>query len=226
MRYTVLLLDDDSDILTINSKYLCKAGYNVTTFTDPLEALKKIPQLNPDIVISDRMMPGMDGMTFCNKLHALYDIPLIFLTGKVAEDDRVDGLLNGADDYMIKPYSLKELDARIQVVLKRKEKKNTDILDFTPLIINTRDHKVYYEKEEIPLSKREYEFLILLVSSPGRMFTFEEIGKHLFGSFLNPDRGSIMVYASRLRKKIELYSGADNIIETIRSQGYQFIKPH
>ena len=226
MGYSVVLLDDDVTILTVNARYLTKAGNRVITFSDPVEALSRIPKMNPDIIVSDRMMPGMDGMTFCQKLHQLTDIPLIFLTGKVSEDDRVEGLLNGADDYIIKPYSLKELDARIRVVLKRRTKKEQNVIQYPPLELHLIEHKVLYKGEEIPLAKREYELFTLLATSPDTLFTFGDIGRALPGSYLESDRSSIMVYASRLRKKLELYSGTNNMIETVRSKGYRFIKPH
>ena len=116
---TLLLIDDDDEVLSINCKYLSGEDYSVYTASNPTDALKLICQISPDCIILDIMMPQADGYQVCKKIRTFSDVPIIFLTGKSSEDDKINGLLTGADDYMVKPYSLRELRARIDVLLRR-----------------------------------------------------------------------------------------------------------
>lgn len=228
MGSVIMLVDDDIDILKVNLAYLKKEGYKVCAYDNPKTALADLESRNPDCIVLDRMMPGMDGVETCKAIKAIKDIPVIFLTGKASEDDRVDGLMSGADDYLVKPYSLKELSARIYVQLRRHYadgRNNQTVLSYPPLEINVIDHKVFYDGTEIPLSKKEYDLFYLLVQKPGTVFSFEDIGMAVSGAYIEQDRRTIMVNASRLRKKIEEYSGRDDIIETVWSKGYKFVIP-
>jgi len=142
----VLLIDDDKEIVQINAKYLQNAGYTVAVSTEPQNVLAYIEKFHPQCIVSDVMMPNVDGFTLCAMVREKYSIPIILLTGKTSEDDKVEGLLSGADDYMVKPYSLRELEARIRVNVKRykKDEKKTDsVLDYYPLRIDIALHKVF-----------------------------------------------------------------------------------
>ena len=232
----LLLIDDDKEVIKINAKYFRQLQYEVEYATNAKSALKK--SFTPDCIIMDVMMPGMDGFKACTKIKETCNAPIIFLTGRDSEDDKIHGLLLGADDYMVKPYSLRELEVRIQVLIRRYQSAGPSAaslsggLDFSLLHIDKERHKAYYKKrnsdesfsrEEIQLTNKEYDMLALLASSPGKVFTFEEIGNAVWGGYIESDRKTIMVTASRLRKKLALYQGLSKYIETVWSQGYQFI---
>lgn len=221
----VLLIDDDKEVVNINAKYLQNAGYQVAITTDPLKVLAYIEKFHPQCIVSDVMMPGLDGFALCELVREKWDIPIILLTGKSSEDDKVEGLLCGADDYMVKPYSLRELEARIRVNIRRHKgdkNKSDTIIRYEPLKIDITAHKVFCNEEEIVLSNREYELLYYLITNAGRVVTFQEIGEKIWGVYSESDRRSIMVNLSRLRKRLEAYAELANIIETVWGQGYLF----
>lgn len=221
----LMLIDDDKEVLAINYKYFQKKGYEVSVYASAVQAIKALQNIHPDCIVLDVMMPELDGFHAFPKIRKVTKAPVIFLTGRTDENDKINGLLLGADDYMIKPYSLRELEVRIMVQLRKNSISNTkNHLEFPPLSIDTTSHKIFYnESEEIILSNREYEFFYLLATHPRETLTFSFIGEALWGTYSDSDRRTIMVIASRLRKKICSYSGLENIIETVWSQGYQFI---
>ena len=219
----IFFIDDDLDVLQINKKYFTNAGYSVQVFDNVKNALNAISKNKPDCIILDVMMPEIDGFDALPKIKNLCHCPVIFLSGKDSEDDKIKGLLSGADDYMVKPYSLGELAARIQLQIRKNTAVNDDsILNFTPLNINTRKHKAYYYEEEIALSNKEYDLLLLLASKAGQSIGYEEIGNTLYNAYIDEDRRSIMVLTSRLRKKLGLYTGLENAIESLYGKGYRF----
>ena len=223
---TLLLIDDDKEVLTINTKYFKQLHYEVKAVTNAKSALTLLQTFSPDCIIMDVMMPGMDGFKACTKIKEICPAPVIFLTGKDTEDDKIQGLLLGADDYMVKPYSLRELEVRIQVLIRRYQNTSAskpNILEHPPLRLDLSKHKAYYQDDEISLSNKEYDLLYLLAASPNRVFTFEEIGNAIWNTYLESDRKTIMVTASRLRKKLDAYPGLSHFIETVWSQGYQFV---
>ena len=223
---TLLLIDDDKEVLTINTKYFKQLHYEVKAVTNARSALTLLQTFSPDCIIMDVMMPGMDGFKACTKIKEICPTPIIFLTGKDTEDDKIQGLLLGADDYMVKPYSLRELEVRIQVLIRRYQNTSAskpNILEHPPLRLDLSKHKAYYQDDEISLSIKEYDLLYLLAASPNRVFTFEEIGNAIWNTYLESDRKTIMVTASRLRKKLDAYPGLSHFIETVWSQGYQFV---
>lgn len=228
MAATVMLIDDDKEVLEINSKYLVSEGFHVITTSNPMLFLSLLETKKPDCLVLDIMMPVMDGYELCERIRKVSNVPIIFLTGKSSEDDKIKGLVTGADDYIVKPYSLKELKARIDVILRRVNQlsapSNDDAhkLTFGNLVIDKVAHKAYYCDEEISLANREYEVLIYLASNPNRDLSFEEIGTALFGTYTELDRRSVMVNVSRLRKKFNLSFELENMIETVWSKGYRF----
>lgn len=223
--HTVLLIDDDIEVLNLNAKYLKNCGYHVITAENFQKGKAAIIEKKPDCIILDVMMPVVNGFYACQEFRKQIDVPIIFLTGLVSEENKIKGLLLGADDYMVKPYSLKELSTRILVNIRRYEALSHKIsqLVFGTLSIQPEVHKAYYEKEEIPLSNREYELLLYLAKNAGRILTFDQIGEHVWGCYREEDRRVIMVNTSRLRKKLGGYPGLENIIETVWSQGYKFV---
>lgn len=223
----LLLIDDDKEVLTINMKYFRNEGYEVKATTGATVGLRLIEEFQPDCIILDIMMPKMDGFSACSEIKKITNAPIIFLTGKTEEDDKIKGLLLGADDYMIKPYSLRELSARVQVLIRRCSASASapvlNRLDFPPLSLDIARRKAYYNEEEIQLSNREYELLYYLASKPNEIVSFQELTEIMFGSYSDSDRRTVMVTASRLRKKMELYTGLADLIETAWGKGYQFV---
>ncbi len=223
----LMIVDDDTDVLDLNKSYFEKEGYDVITFDRVKDAIKALSTAKPDCILLDIMMPELDGLTALPEIKKSSIAPVIFLTGKDTDEDKVTGLLSGADDYVVKPYSLKELSARITVQLRRGQTvKNNNIIYFPPLTIDLINHKLFYNDEDVPISNREFELLYMLASHPGKIITFEEIGTKIWKIYQESDRRSIMVMASRLRKKLESYSGLENCIETRYGKGYKFIIPH
>lgn len=228
--YTILFIDDDKDVLDINCKYFQKLGWTIISSNSAKEGYLSIKKYNPNCIILDVMMPEVNGFSACKTFRNITNVPIIFLTGRVSEDDKIQGLLLGADDYITKPYSLRELGARIEANIKRHQTMtslqfNTAddfILHFPPLAIDINAHKVFCNEEEISLSNREFELLLFLAKHVNEPVTFEAIGEKIWGSYSDNDRRSIMVNTSRLRKKLERYSGLETIIETVWSKGYQF----
>ncbi|MCR5723107.1 MAG: response regulator transcription factor [Lachnospiraceae bacterium] len=220
----LLLVDDDTEVLAVNKRYFEQDGFLIRTAASAEDAYRVLNEFKPDCILLDVMMPGTDGFEACAKIKQLSGgAPVIFLTGRVSEDDKVEGLMLGADDYIEKPYSLKELKARVTVQLRKKvavAPKPSNILSVPPLKIDILAHKTYYGDTEIPLSNREYDLLHLLADKKNTVVSFEEIGTAFFGIYSDADRRTVMVTASRMRKKLEDYTGLDNIIETVYSKGY------
>ena len=220
----LLLIDDDAEVLEINQKYL---SFTVYTASNPQTGIQYAKKLQPDCILLDIMMPEMDGYEVCTQIRSFSTVPIIFLTGKNSEDDKVGGLIAGADDYIVKPYSLRELKARIDVILRRFQRTssqpNDHVLTFQNLTIDKLAHKAFYKDEDLLLTNREYEVLLYLATHPNEEVTFEELGTTLFGTYQETDRRSVMVNVSRLRKKMTVSFELENMIETIWSKGYKFI---
>lgn len=225
---TLLMIDDDTEVLEINKKFFTEQGYKVVTTDKPMECTALMKAHKPDCIVLDVMMPEIDGYTLCSVIRKTSSVPIIFLTGKGSEDDKINGLVTGADDYIIKPYSLKELKARIDVVLRRvsmmnKESEAAGKLVFGNLTIDKMGHKALFKDEDLELTNREYEVLLYMAERPNKEVTFEELGTQLFGFYSDSDRRSVMVNVSRLRKKMEIDFELENMIETVWSKGYKFV---
>lgn len=227
MKHKLLLVDDDKEVLGINKTYFEEEGYLVAAATSVKEAMAYMKQTTFSCIVLDVMMPHVDGLTFCKTIRKYSDVPIIFLSGNVEEEDRINGLLLGADDYLTKPFSLRELSVRIGMHIRRHEasrkaSNSSSLLEFPPMVIDVLSHKVFWNEEEIPLSNKEFVLLHLLAGKAEEPCTFEEIGEAIWGSYIDSDRRSIMVIVSRLRKKLENYTSLDHIIESVWSKGYRF----
>ena len=220
----ILLVDDDVEVLHVNSEFLQGKEYQVKTAVSAREALQVIKTFMPHCIVLDVMMPGMDGFEALEEIRKITQVPVLFLTGRTEEADRIKGLISGAVDYIVKPCSLEELSLRIQIHISRYRgvTGQTGILEFPPLRIELLNHRVFYRSEEIPLSNKEYELLVCLAKHNREVMTFERIGKELLGGYIDADRRNIMMNASRLRKKMEGFVGLENMIETVWGKGYCF----
>lgn len=220
----VLLVDDDKEVLHVNQEFLKGKGYEVKVAVSSEEALKVASAFLPHCIVLDIMMPGADGFETLEKLRKITQVPVLFLTGRTEEADRIKGLMSGAVDYVTKPCSLEELALRIQIHITRYRgvTGQTGVLEFPPLRIELLNHRVFYREEEILLSNKEYELLVCLAKHNREVMTFEQIGKELLGGYIEADRRNIMMNASRLRKKMEGFLGLENMIETVWGKGYCF----
>ena len=225
----ILMIDDDAEVLEINRKFFEENSCVVEVSDKAKEGLELVKSFKPDCILLDIMMPEMDGLTLCKEIRKKTSVPVLFLSGRISEDDKIAGFEAGGDDYIEKPYSLKEVYARIQVHVRRnsaaKSKISSNmIIDLNPFVINLESHKLFYNEEEIILSNKEYDLMLFLAQNAGKLITFEEIGLKLWGVYSENDRRNVMVNVSRLRKKIEAQTGVDNLIETVWSQGYKLVK--
>lgn len=221
----ILLIDDDREVLQINGEYLRKKGFDVFLSTSVKSACSVLKKHAVQCVVMDVMMPEEDGFEGFKQIRRLTDAPVLFLTARTQEQDRIRGLMLGADDYVVKPCSLEELSLRIRINIRRQQKteKSSGILEFPPLRIELLQQKAYYNEMEIPLSQREFQLLSLLAQHTGELMTFEQIGEQLFGNYTESERKNIMVSTSRLRKKLEGYVGLEYMIETTWGKGYRFM---
>lgn len=221
--YELLLIDNDTEMLDRNRKYFEQNRFIVNTAENAQKGLIIIKNTQPDCIILDLMMSNIDGLSACRKYRSITKAPIIFLTEKSSEHDKLKAFELGADDYLEKPFSLKELNARIMANIRRSQSYCIPSqLHFGLLNIHITEHTASYNGKIIPLSNREYDLLYLLASKPNSLITFEEIGYHIWGSYNESDRRSVMVHISRLRKKLESYDHLETLIETVWSKGYRF----
>jgi two-component system, OmpR family, response regulator RpaB len=227
----VLVVDDEASIRRILDTRLSMIGYLVITASDGEEALSLFRQENPNLVILDVMMPKLDGYGVCQEIRKNSDIPIIMLTALGDVADRITGLELGADDYVIKPFSPKELEARIRAVLRRAEKiqlssntNNSGIVQFNFLKIDFNRRQVYKADERIRLTGMEFSLLELLISRSGQAFSRSEILQEVWG--YTPERHVdtrvVDVHISRLRAKLEIDPSNPDLILTARGTGYLF----
>jgi len=218
----LLLIDDDVEMLEITSAGFREKGYAVNALNSGKNAVASIRKHDPDCVILDVMMPGIDGFKVCENIRKESSVPIIFLTGRVSEEDKVGGLLMGADDYIEKPYSFRELEARVQVAIRRTPVAAPGKLVFPPLEIDIEGHRALCNGDDLRLTSQEYDILYYMATSDKEVMTYEDIGMRIWGAYREPDRQSVMVMVSRLRKKLSSNSVTNRMIETVWTVGYKF----
>ena len=225
----ILMIDDDLEVLEVNKKFFEEKECRVEVCSEAVKALELVKSFKPNCIFLDVMMPELDGFALCRQIREVTDVPVLFLSGRVSEDDKVEGFEAGGDDYIEKPYSLRELYVRMTAHVRKsmasaKKEKSSVTIDLNPFYLDKEKHKLFYEGDEIPLSNKEYDLILFLAKNVGKEITFEEIGTQLWGSYIETDRRNVMVNVSRLRKKIESQTGIDNFIETVWSKGYKLVK--
>lgn len=228
--YKILMVDDDLEVLQVNKKFFEEKECKVKVCSDATRAMGIVEEFKPDCILLDVMMPEIDGYTLCRQIRQVTSVPVLFLSGKVSEDDKIEGFEAGGDDYIEKPYSLREVYVRIVANIRRNTskaapKKNSMVINLNPFFIDKEKHKFFYEETEIPISNKEYDLLLFLANNEGKEITFEEIGMQLWGSYMETDRRNVMVNVSRLRKKILDQTGVEDLVRTVWSKGYMLVKP-
>ncbi|HBW35812.1 response regulator transcription factor [Desulfosporosinus sp. BICA1-9] len=222
----LVLVDDEPEILTLVKDYLSREGFMVLTAVNGLDGMQLIEREKPDLVLLDWMLPGMSGLEMCKRLRETSTIPIIMLTAKSEEIDRVLGLEFGADDYIVKPFSLRELAARIKTVLRRSsgtsQETTSSLLIRGELSLDVSSHKVQKRGQEIFLTPTEFNILHLLASRPGTVYSRLQLLRQAMGEeYLYYER-SIDTHVSNLRKKIEDNPSDPKYVETVFGVGYRF----
>ena len=229
MRKKVLVVDDEKSISDIIKFNLLKDGYDVEVAADGDEALKKVYTMQPDLILLDVMLPKLDGFQVCRKIRETFNTPIIMLTAKEEEVDKVLGLELGADDYMTKPFGMRELLARVKANLRRvdidnsKDGNNKSVqIKSGNLSIDLERYEVKKEDLVIELTLREYELLKFLATQESQIFTREQLLKDVWGYEYFGDIRTVDVTIRRLREKIEDDSSSPKFIMTKRGVGYYF----
>ena len=226
MASTVLIVEDDPDTLEIVKLYLSRDGHKVLMSQDGLEGLRLAREAHPDLVVLDLMLPGLDGMEVCRALREESDVPIVMLTARVEEEDRLAGLDMGADDYLTKPFSPRELAARVRAVLRRTAR---DALEQGPqelthgeVRVDLHHHAVYANGTQVTLTPTEFRLLVILIREPGRTFTREQIIDRAFGYDFDGFDRTVDAHISNLRRKLEAHTENHKYINTIYGVGYRF----
>ena len=220
----ILLVDDDPNIRQLVNLYLEKEGFEVTMAARGDEALKLFRESPPNLILLDVMLPGMDGWQVCREVRKASNIPIIMLTAKDETFDKVLGLELGADDYVVKPFEMKELVARIKAVSRRFQAVDTPDreLSFPGLTINIDQYTVKYMGRELEMPPKELELLYFLASHPGMVFTREQLLEQVWGYDYFGDSRTVDVHVKRLREKLGEGEAHGWLIKTVWGVGYKF----
>ena len=226
---TVLVVDDEPNIVEVVSAYLEREHFRVITALDGEEALRKIEEHNPGLLVLDVMLPRIDGLEVCRRVRATSNVPIIMLTARGEETDKLVGLGIGADDYMTKPFSPRELVARIKAVLRRvavapAEPGAEEVLRFPGLKINPRTRVVETERGTVELTAKEFDLLLFLASHPYEVFTRTQLLDQVWDYSYYGDTSTVTVHIRRLREKIEPDPMRPRFIKTVWGVGYKFEK--
>lgn len=220
----ILVVDDDPEILSLLRRGLAYEGYTVDTAADGESALVKAREQEPDLVILDIMLPGIDGIEVSRRLRAASNVPILLLTAKGTVADKVTGLESGADDYLVKPFAFDELLARVKALLRRREPREGEVLRFADLTLNTGTHEVRRGNELIPLTAQEFSLLELFIRNPRQVLTRERIYERVWGYDFAGESNVIEVYIRYLRTKLEA-GDRPRLIHTVRGVGYALKEP-
>jgi two-component system response regulator MprA len=219
MRELILVIEDEEKILNFLRRGLIYEGYRVETAMDGSTGLASARDNPPDLVILDWMLPGIDGLEVCRRLRAASNVPILMLTAKDAVSDRVQGLDAGADDYLVKPFALDEVLARLRALLRRAKPEAPEILAFADLRLDTGTHQAFRGERSIDLTAKEYELLELFLQHPRQVLTREVIYDRVWGYDFGGESNIIEVYVRYLRQKTEA-GGEARLLHTVRGVGY------
>lgn len=221
----ILIVEDEPSIAEVVELYLRRAGYQAHTVDNGISALEALEEHIPSLLILDIMLPGVDGFSILRWLRDRSDAPVIFITARREEVDRVGGLELGADDYVVKPFSPQELVSRVRAVLRRTQTSQENVqkpLSFGDLRIEPQTRLVTLAGKEIVLTNREYDLLLLLAGNPRRVFSREQLLERVWGGAEYIDPGTVTVHLRRLREKIEKDASQPAHLVTVWGVGYKF----
>lgn len=210
----VLVIEDDDAISDLLRRGLTYEGYKVSVAPDGVTGLRMARDAPPDMVVLDLMLPGLDGLEVCRRLRAADDVPILVLTARGTVSDRIAGLDSGADDYMVKPFSIDELLARVRALLRRKQTVEEPELRFGDIVMDTRSHEVKRGDHLVDLTAKQYDLLEFFLRHPRQVLSAETIYSHVWGSTY--DSNVVQVFIRNLRQRM----GDPDLIHTIRGAGY------
>jgi two-component system response regulator MprA len=219
-RAQILVIDDDPRLTNALRRALALEGYAVETVNDPRDGLVRVRDAEPDMVVLDLMMPHLDGLEVCRRLRAAGDVPILLLTAKDQVEDRVKGLDSGADDYLVKPFAVEELLARVRALLRRRQpEQERTRLRFADLTLDTLSRTAYRGDRPIELRPREYDLLEFFLRHPRQVLTKEQIYERVWGYDFDGESNVLDVYVGYLRQKLEA-TGEPRLLHTQRGVGY------
>ncbi|MCL1994037.1 MAG: response regulator transcription factor [Spirochaetes bacterium] len=234
VKKAILIIEDDKVIATIEKDFLEASGFDAVIEHDGIKGQELALTGNFSLVILDLMLPGKDGITICRDIREKIDIPIIMVSAKMEDTDKIKGLGFGADDYIVKPFSQTELVARVKSHIARYERltqkqaqsqsSGLGEIDFGWLQINNSTHRVYVNDVETPLNPKEYELLYFLASNPETVFSKETLYDRVWGEDMYGDIKTVKVHISRLREKIEKNPAEPTRIETVWGAGYRLLR--
>ncbi len=231
MNYNnILVVDDEKEIRDLLEINLRSEGYFVFKASSGKEALEILNKEEIHLIVLDVMMPDMNGLEVCKRIRVNNNIPILMLSAKVEDIDRILGIMTGADDYICKPFNSLELIVRIRALIRRsyflnsKIETSDDIINIDNMIIDKKKHRVIVNENEVVLTSKEFEILYLLATNRGRVFSAEEIFEKVWKENYYQSNNTVMVHMSRLRDKLEQNSYGDKIIHTVWGVGYKIEK--
>ena len=222
MKYRLLIVDDEAMLTEMLSDHFTNLGYEVYPAGNAEEMMEKL-NFNPDLILLDINMPGTDGITICRRIRDHVSCPIIFLTAKITEQDKLNGLYSGGDDYITKPFSLKELTARVEMHLRRDARSGNHVRMATVrgLLIDFSECTVSYEGNEINFSRREFEIIEFLLSNANQVFGREHIYEAVWGLEAQGNADVVKEHVRRIRAKL-LQATGQEYIETVWGMGYRW----
>lgn len=222
MTYKILIVDDEKMLTELLSAHLQDCGYTTFVANSGEEAIALLKK-QPDLIVLDVNMPGMDGLELCRSIRNHVTCPILFLTARITEQDKINGFQYGGDDYVTKPFSLQELSARIAAHLRRDARgnKKPTLITADQLLVNLSERKVYCGETEIPFSKREFDLLEFLMTNAGQVFDRERIYEAVWGYDAEGDSNVIKEHVRKIRGKLKEATGRD-YIETVWGVGYKW----
>lgn len=220
----IMIIDDEIDILHMLDRYFRLNGYSVITAEGAEEALKKLSQ-EPDLILLDINMPGMDGLSFCKSIRDYVTCPILFLTANTNDKDKIKGFSAGGDDYIVKPFSVDELGARVSAHLRRenRNKSKSQMMFDLHLVIDYSQRSVFYKDKEIPLTKKEFDIVEVLSQNAGQVFDKERLYETIWGFDGAGNNSVIAEHIRQIRAKLAAV-GARQYIETVWGVGYKWAK--
>lgn len=222
MHYKILIVDDEKMMTDLLSNHLRDCGYDTFVANNSSEAAALLQKL-PDLIILDINMPGTNGLELCKNIRNHTACPILFVTARITEQDKINGFQYGGDDYITKPFSLNELTARVAAHLRRDErgKNKPNILTSNELLVNLSERTVFYNGTEIPFSKREFELIEFLITNANQVFDRERIYERVWGYEAEGDSGVVKEHIRKIRSKLHKITGND-YIETVWGVGYKW----
>jgi len=221
----VLVVEDEHMVAEVVERYLRRDGYDVTVVHDGVAAMSRFEDMSPDLVVLDLMLPGLDGMEICRRIRVRGETPIIMLTARAEELDKLLGLGVGADDYVTKPFSPRELAARVRTVLRRAGRSGgagSDALRFAGLRVDRRGRTVEGDRGQIALTAREFDLLYYLASNAGQVFSREQLMNAVWDYTYAGDAETVTVHMRRLRAKVEADPSRPRYLKTVWGVGYKF----